>query len=557
MLLPPALQPWGEPLAALDTELAIALGPLVRQLDQLITRQDAGSGAHGPLDGYDGITRHGSPTRLLVSEWALADAVPAEFLRRAANAELLYLDPAYQQDRERAGVAVLVDTGPDQLGAGRLVQLAALIVLLRRSAARSKELSVGILGDEPGTWHSSEPEVLLRTWLTERRPDDPDPLEIDRWSTADELWILAGPRLARELPGRRRLLTARECAWDDGGSTAAEVRLAGDRIELALPRHDVAIRALRGAGFRPTKNVKRRDADSSGGVRFGMFTGSPPRLIARGNESNELVALTVRPQGADATKPRRYHLPGPVLAAAVYSKRMVALVLVDDTLRAEVIGHSLGHLDRLAVPLSGLGLTAAAVDALSQQDLPSLYFWHGALICQLADRWWRLHPSEPLERLDLSAVAPATKLDEPRTARRSASSTFVTSPPRTLSSTQRVIFGQKHLLARFDGEDWLIPTTEEPSNPGRDTVVDLPADAEPFGLLVMEGLPTLLCYTESDGTIQLCDRNGSRTLPDCPRVVRTPSLHPVQPLLAVELDDRVDVIDLTDNELVATLRGDA
>jgi len=36
--LPPALQPWAEPLAALETELAIALGPLVRQLDQLITR---------------------------------------------------------------------------------------------------------------------------------------------------------------------------------------------------------------------------------------------------------------------------------------------------------------------------------------------------------------------------------------------------------------------------------------------------------------------------------------------------------------------------------------
>lgn len=186
MQLPPGLQPWGEALAALDPELAIALGPLVRQLDQLITRQDAGSGTHGPLDGYDGITRHGSPTRLLVSEWALADAVPDEFLRRAANAELLYLEPAYQQDRQRAGVAVLVDSGPDQLGAARLVQLAALIVLLRRAASRGYELSIGILGDEPGSWHGGEPTVVLAKWLTARRADDPDPADVEQWADGDE-----------------------------------------------------------------------------------------------------------------------------------------------------------------------------------------------------------------------------------------------------------------------------------------------------------------------------------------------------------------------------------
>lgn len=149
MQLPPALQPWAEPLSALDAELAVALGPLIRQLDQLLTRQDTAAGTHGPLDGYDGITRQGSPTRMLMSEWALADTVPDEFLRRAVNAELLYLEPAYQQDRDRGSVAVLLDTGPDQLGAARLVQLATLIVLLRRTTARGQDLSLGILTSPP------------------------------------------------------------------------------------------------------------------------------------------------------------------------------------------------------------------------------------------------------------------------------------------------------------------------------------------------------------------------------------------------------------------------
>src|SRR5258708_32464980 len=132
MRLPPALAPWASTLALLDIELAAALGPVVRQLDQLISRHDPGLGKHGELNGYDGITRRGDPARILASEWAIADAVPEEFLRRVAAAELLHLAPACQQDQSRGRVAILVDTGPDQLGAARLGQRAAMIVLQRR-----------------------------------------------------------------------------------------------------------------------------------------------------------------------------------------------------------------------------------------------------------------------------------------------------------------------------------------------------------------------------------------------------------------------------------------
>jgi hypothetical protein len=553
MQLPPALQAWAEPLSALDAELAIALGPLVRQLDQLITRQDLGSGTHGPLDGYDGITRQGDPTRLLISEWALADTVPDEFLRRAANAELLYLEPAYQQDRQRARVAVLVDTGPDQLGAGRLVQLAALIVLLRRAAARGHELALGVLGDEPGSWRSGEPTVILRNWLASRRADDPDPQTIDEWAAADneEIWILAGPRLAKELPGRRRLLVTRECAWDDHGSTAAEVRLAGDRVELALPRHDIAIRALRGAAFRRSA---ASTAAVSGGTRFARFTGSPRRLVARHNETNELLTLTISQSGE--SKPKRYHLPGPVVAAGTFNKRLVTLILIEDTLRVETIGKPLGHLGQLAVLLADLDLTVADINELLQHDLLPLYYQAGAILCRLGDQWWRLSRQEPPERYAAVAVATGSQLDAPRTAVPNGSGMIVTGPWRRFESTVRVVFGDKDLVARFDGLDWRIVLLHGGDGDYGYTV-EVPTDAEPFGVLDLNHRLTLLCYTEADGTVQLCTPDGSRTLSNLPPVLRTPSLHPFIPLLAVELEDRVDVIDLTDESLAATLRGDA
>jgi hypothetical protein len=320
------------------------------------------------------------------------------------------------------------------------------------------------------------------------------------------------------------LLVSREAAWGDDGPTAAEVRLGGDRIELALPRRDLAIRALRGAALQAGPAV----ATASGGARFAAFTGSPRRLLARGNDLTELVALTVESQGA---KPRRYRLGGTVVAAAVFSKRVVALVLIGQSLQVEVIGKALGRLDRLSVQVSELHLTVAELNDLATRGLPPLYFSAGALICQLGDRWWRLHPTEPPEELPVVAVAAGHKLDEPRT------------------STEPLIFGQNDLVARHDGDAWLIsPHDHGPIHgaPG----------AKPFGLLTLEGVPTLLCFTPADGTIQLCTPTDDRPLPHFSGVLRTPSLHPFAPLLAIELEHRVDVVDLTDNTLVATLRGD-
>lgn len=344
----------------------------------------------------------------------------------------------------------------------------------------------------------------------------------------------------------------REAAWDDGGSTAAEVRLSGDRIELALPRHDIAIRALRGAALRPGPAVAT--APGGGGARFAAFTGSPRRLLARGNDLNELVALTVEGQ---ATKPRRYRLAGTVVAAAVFSKRVVALVLIGQSLQVEVIGKALGRLDRLSLQVSELRLTVAELNDIAARDLPPLYFSSGALICRLGPHWWRLHPTEVPEEVDVRAVAAGPKLDEPRTAFATEDGVYLSSPPGRWTDAERVIFGQNQLFARHDGDAWLISSQVRSQHVQESGIpVEVPYGTEPFALLTLDGMPTLLCFTAADGTIQLCTPTDDRTLPNFSGVLRTPSLHPFAPLLAIELEHRVDVVDLTDNTLVATLRGD-
>ncbi len=64
--LPNALAPWAEALEVLDAEVAIALGPIIARLDQLIdSARFWVLASEGELDGYAGISRRGGPERLL------------------------------------------------------------------------------------------------------------------------------------------------------------------------------------------------------------------------------------------------------------------------------------------------------------------------------------------------------------------------------------------------------------------------------------------------------------------------------------------------------------
>ena len=129
MNLPPALVRWAEPLAVLDPVLASALGPLLIRL----------AAAFGPLggqirkggdepDGYAGITRRGKLEHLLTTEWGLLDTAPDEFLRRLSQGELSFLEPERTAQAQERRCLILFDSGPEQLGAPRIAQLAAWIV---------------------------------------------------------------------------------------------------------------------------------------------------------------------------------------------------------------------------------------------------------------------------------------------------------------------------------------------------------------------------------------------------------------------------------------------
>ncbi len=543
MILPPALAPWSAALSTLDAQPLVALGPLLRGLDSLIARHSATDHSGDILDGYSGITSRGLPERILASEWALADELPLEFLRRAAGNELLHTAPAYLAERKRGRVAVLVDTGPDQIGAGRLVQLAALIVFHRRAEARGADLVVGVLGTKAGSWHGGDLAKLLPIWLTSRRSTEPAPDDVAEWTEGvpadDEIWLLTGPRLARKLPGRKHTLVSTEAAWDSRGVTAVQVSLAETTTTLALPDQHTAVRTLRGAAFRSTKQQVATPA----GVHDPLFSGNGPQLITRGRTNRELYTMHVPGKPRDEVKVRRHELPGPVVAAAYLGGRLVTLVRVGAELHAHVIGRKLARLDRLVIP-------AHKFDP-GPGPLKPLYFADGNLLIEDFDLWWELSADRGAVAVNVLGVGPGPQFDRPNIARWVGKSMVVHGMPTRADG--HIIFGYDEMWAwSRDGLQWTVH-----SRSGLPKEILVPEGNRVIGLQWLDSVPTLITLSASGLIVRAHTVFKERTLTKWSGGTAPPALHPTRPFIAVQRGPgAIDVGNIRTGMTVLSLRGE-
>lgn len=199
-LLPPevaqSLGPWID-------RLALALGPLRARVRH----------GEGAPDGYDGLAPRGPFERLSVSDWALAEVVPDEFVRRAAMHELLFYQLARREEaRARTSVA-LFDPGPMQLGAPRIAQFACLLALHDRAASAGARFGWSTLQRPPQGGEGQPPlrgavdPLALRTFLLGRMAFAPTAEDIAAWLDHarvggwEDLWIVGPPDTIP--PGRR------------------------------------------------------------------------------------------------------------------------------------------------------------------------------------------------------------------------------------------------------------------------------------------------------------------------------------------------------------------
>ena len=345
--LPSPLLPWRQYLAWFDDELAAALGDLLCRLQPLLAPLHARENRGDAIpDGIDDLRRRGNYERLLLSEWALADAEPDEFLRRAIAGEHVFLSPRLVRPRCRSHIVALFDSGPSQLGAPRLVQLALAILLAQRAERLGAQFRWGCLQAGRFVYGLSQASDL-QLLLTQRQWQTADADMAAHWreelahspQAAAECWVVSGQ--PQELPATHEV-QLRRCL---NGGVALNMASARARRQALLPPLSprAAVRLLRGefAGVA----AARKAAVKSAGHRIALT--QPPLLDRSGQRlalallgGNELllVQLSKRTDATASLSPQQWRRNASLIGAVFNEAGVGGVLSIEGHLRGWKLG---------------------------------------------------------------------------------------------------------------------------------------------------------------------------------------------------------------------------
>ncbi len=287
MELPKPLASWQELLGAFPDDIAGLMASLVNQLSPLIQNNplDNFDGDIEP-DGFNGLTRDANYERLLLTEWALQEECPDEFIRRAITGEHLFLEPQRKENREDRTCYALFDCGPEQLGRPRLVQLATLILLARRADKHKLRFKWGVLQDANFVWQEglSKDSVLL--WLKQRSHMLVSQDILDAWmasllsdmeeeqnrsigvselpSLVQDLWLVTKSPLNKPVDVSRLVSIDEPILDPDSISVSIAFNKSTRSLSLTLTDEDLNVRILRNPFSESKKALISAKWDESG-----------------------------------------------------------------------------------------------------------------------------------------------------------------------------------------------------------------------------------------------------------------------------------------------------
>ena len=276
MNLHPQLTPWAPWLSLFNPELVqpvgeilLRLAPMLGPLTRVAARQQR------EPDGVGDIVQRGSYERLLLSEWAYAEVAPEEFVRRAANHELLFTGPEPSTSQRPLRSVALFDAGPLQLGDARLVHIAMFILLARRAQRAGAEFLWGWL-HKPGELREGGGEPGLTALLEGRTLLAADEATLAAWpqllgANQEDCWLVGAPDSACPAQVRHRVSIERMLLEERLQVTLLQ-KGARREVKLSLPAQDVCIRVLR----HPFERMAARAATR--GSRLKPSLKYPPRF---------------------------------------------------------------------------------------------------------------------------------------------------------------------------------------------------------------------------------------------------------------------------------------
>lgn len=339
--LPRHLAPWAPQLSPLARDLQLTLGPWVARIALAVGRLHTSRTAHSDEpDGVGGLSRRGTYERLLISEWAIADEMPDEFMRRAAMREQLFVELARRSPAGAARSVILFDAGPSQLGNPRIAHLAALVVFARRAVDAGADLHWGVLQNLAGGLYTDFTRDNASGLLAGRSAVDASDALIDAWiehagapGKPDDLWLVGGADIAAR--ARRRGASA---------LTVSDVLVPGARrlelrahrgpmrhapISLEMPAADDCVRLLRN----PFEvNAPRRYQQSVDGpleLDHSLQLSADARRLLAGTKTGFVAWPISSSQRAVPGRAKRFDVPRGhrLVAAGTYKRRRIAVTI--------------------------------------------------------------------------------------------------------------------------------------------------------------------------------------------------------------------------------------
>ncbi len=337
--LPVLLEPWRAWLTLLPDDLVEPLGSfLLRVNPQIGPLRSAPARADALPEGVGSIVQRGPYERLLISEWAIADAEPDEFLRRAANGELMFAGPEPAARQRSRRCLALFDAGPAQLGEPRLLHLALFILLARRAEEAGAVFEWGILQD-PVTLRRDSGRHGIQKLLKARRLDAVDATALAAWSATldsatDDAWVI-GARGAQALAGVRGTVAIGRDLLADRLDVVVRLHQSVRQFTLDLPAADLAIRLLR-SPFVPLASKAHVSAAGRPSLLLAPRFAVSSSMLAVPQLDGGIVVYAVPTSLKNKPgKARRQAAPGKgtILGAGIFRKNLGQLISEGDTLR--------------------------------------------------------------------------------------------------------------------------------------------------------------------------------------------------------------------------------
>jgi hypothetical protein len=572
--LPRPIARWADELTALSQEARHLLGPWLPILERMRGSVSLPhSHVEGEPDGLSGLNRRGPYERLLATEWALLDASPDEFVRRAGAGEHLFTEIARAEAAGAGRIVALFDAGPWQLGAPRLAHLAWLLVLGRHARSRSIHFAWGVLQAPDEGLRNSTDTGDIRALMAARTRQAVDPSMISEWADRlghpgkrEERWLITAVRDDR-MASRLDAFTLAVGEADD--PTASTLVLAAtsraslrDRAVLPLPPRRACGRLLRDPTRDEPQESLRLQANSTiaSGAQV-VFSATSPHVLAR-LDSGEIVALLLSPEKEQPIQRMATFSPpqGTSIVAAGWRKGKMFVVTSDET--TLTVHFSRGG--RWMSPKTFRQGLAVSIPVSSPAVLNRLFIDRDGAKLWFCDERWRLHV---LDLVNLSARSAGesvvawgflpSKGGDVASVQRGpkgplelrTESSFGNVSVRLMEGGHRVSLG--HVVASSGGAEpafvalgtgdgewhlcsppWTTPTT-----------VRLSADAPVYGAAVIDGRRCLLVRSSARERLDFFDGEASIANLTFPDEVQHACLHPNGHWIAAQVAGGLYVVD--------------